>query len=216
MWLLWWYLSSQHEYDAFNTLWSKSFPFPTSSKVRLHRSSNPIAVCNGSVQSTDLAFDWVLTTSNPRCTLLRWSDPAYSAYMDSCHAEDYEILSTTSFLHLLERSSNVPSLLLTIDVTTSQSSWLWISSFQDVIRNSPSKLSGPFGDLFRPFAGTFRLHPNLGQFPFDQRPEIDVTLGLDEDESSCYHSQFGAFYWIVELGCFDMSPEVSCLASHLP
>ena len=52
-------------------------------------------------------------------------------------------------------------------------------------------------------------------FPRDYRPEMDVTLELNDDDVSYYQSQIGVLRWIVELGRVDIIIKVSMLASQL-
>jgi hypothetical protein len=54
-----------------------------------------------------------------------------------------------------------------------------------------------------------------GPFPTGYRPEMDITQGLEGDESSYYQSQIGVLRWMVELGRIDIITEVSSLASCL-
>jgi hypothetical protein len=60
-----------------------------------------IAACDGSMQSLQGAFGWVLATSSPRRILVKCSGPAHGACMDSYSAQVYGLLSLTTFLHLL-------------------------------------------------------------------------------------------------------------------
>jgi hypothetical protein len=55
-----------------------------------------------------------------------------------------------------------------------------------------------------------------GPLPTGYRPEMDITQGLEGDESSYYQSQIGVLRWMVELGRIDIIiTEVSSLASCL-
>ena len=47
------------------------------------------------------------------------------------------------------------------------------------------------------------------------RPEIDVTAELDATDASYYHLLIGILCWIVELGCIDITSEISMMSSHL-
>jgi hypothetical protein len=60
--------------------------------------SFPIGVCDGSVQSYQGTFGWVLATSDPHRTIVRCSGPAYGACMDSYRAVGY-ILSQPSSIY---------------------------------------------------------------------------------------------------------------------
>jgi hypothetical protein len=49
--------------------------------------SRPVAVCDGSVQSSQGTFGWVLAASRPRRTLLRCRGSVCGAFMDSYRAQ---------------------------------------------------------------------------------------------------------------------------------
>ena len=47
----------------------------------------------------------------------------------------------------------------------------------------------------------------------DYRPELDITPELGIKDIACYQSLIGILRWIVELGRFDITTEVSLLSS---
>jgi hypothetical protein len=46
------------------------------------------------------------------------------------------------------------------------------------------------------------------------QPELDILRTLDPEEANYYQSQIGVLRWVVELGCLDITTEVSMLLSH--
>jgi hypothetical protein len=109
------FLLGQSEYtrQLLHTL-SHHLPFSEICPLLLDPTSNPTAVCDGSVVLSQGTFGWVLATSTPPRILVRCSGPAYGSCMDSFRAEAYGLLSVTTFLHLLTTYLQQPS--LTIDV----------------------------------------------------------------------------------------------------
>ena len=49
----------------------------------------------------------------------------------------------------------------------------------------------------------------------DHRPEIDISPELDAKDAAYYQSLIGILQWMVELGCVDITTEVSMLSSCL-
>ena len=47
------------------------------------------------------------------------------------------------------------------------------------------------------------------------RPEIDITPELGEEDAAYFHSLIGVLRWILELGRVDINVEASILSSHL-
>jgi hypothetical protein len=52
-------------------------------------------------------------------------------------------------------------------------------------------------------------------FPYDYRPELDLSKPLDPECSSFYQHLISVMRWMVELGPIDVATEVSLLSSHL-
>ena len=46
-------------------------------------------------------------------------------------------------------------------------------------------------------------------------PELDQSAPLDPELASFYQSIIGVMRWMVELGCVDITTEVSLLSSYL-
>ena len=59
--------------------------------------------------------------------------------------------------------------------------------------------------------------PNIAPAPMsnDYRPEIDISPELDAIDAVYYQSSIGILQWMVELGCVDITTEVSMLLSCL-
>ena len=91
---------SHHAQQLIHTT-SAHLPISDIFHLLLDPSSNPTAVCDGSVLMSQGTFGWVLATSNPPRILMRCSGPAYGSNMDSFRAEAYGLLSLTTFLHQL-------------------------------------------------------------------------------------------------------------------
>jgi hypothetical protein len=47
------------------------------------------------------------------------------------------------------------------------------------------------------------------------KPELDVSAELDAEMENFYQSQVGVLRWIIEMGWFDITMEVSMLAAHM-
>jgi hypothetical protein len=98
---------SHHAQQLIHTT-SAHLPISDIFHLLLDPSSNPTAVCDGSVLMSQGTFGWVLATGNPPRILVRYSGPAYGSNMDSFRAEAYGLLPLTTFLHLLSTSFQQP------------------------------------------------------------------------------------------------------------
>ena len=124
-------------------------------------SSSPIAVCDGSVLSSQGTFGWVLATSTPQRILLQCNGPAYGSNMDSYRAEAYGLLSITTFIHLLE----------TYFKRSLQSTTIWcdnlsvVKTVNRLISTSrpefPNETLRPSWDILQAIRKNFKLHPHL-------------------------------------------------------
>jgi hypothetical protein len=136
-------------------------PFGNIFQLLHNTNSHPLAVCDGSVQSSQGTFGWVLATSRPRRILLRCSGPAYGAFMDSYRAESYGLLSVTTLLHLLSNYFNrqLPPIAIWCD------NLAVVTTIHSIISRSrpafPNDTLRPSWDIIQAICRNFGLHPQL-------------------------------------------------------
>jgi hypothetical protein len=117
-----------------------------------------IAACDGSVQSLQGTFGWVLAWSNPRRILVKCSGPACGACMDSYRTETLGLLSLITFLHLLRiyyKSPLPPTDIWCDNLAVVKTVNKIKSRNPESVQNSLMKLLHPAGTFFRPSERSF-------------------------------------------------------------
>ena len=136
--------------------------------------------------------------------------------MMSCTAEDPEgDMKRLGEMYTLKDGTGAPDRYLggNIErVQVSDGSVAWSLSCHDYLSNAIQQVKS---ELAQKDLTLKQFDTGLRPYPACYRPEMDVTLTLDEEGTNRFQELIGILRWAIELGRIDILTEVSCLSQHL-